>query len=134
MEAQFAKTAVAATVHHPVSMEISEQDKMLARVGQITRTLHDSLRELGFDKVLEKATIDIPDVRDRLNYVARMTEQAAQRVLNATDTAIPFARAHRVRRRRDFAWVASCAESPVLRSQLSRYGHVDHAMSDRHEK
>ena len=90
MEAQFAKTAVAATVHHPVSMEISEQDKMLARVGQITRTLHDSLRELGFDKVLEKATIDIPDVRDRLNYVARMTEQAAQRVLNATDTAIPL--------------------------------------------
>jgi len=71
-------------------MEISEQDKMLARVGQITRTLHDSLRELGFDKVLEKATIDIPDVRDRLNYVARMTEQAAQRVLNATDTAIPL--------------------------------------------
>jgi chemotaxis protein CheZ len=63
---------------------------MLARVGQITRTLHDSLRELGFDKVLEKATLDIPDVRDRLNYVARMTEQAAQRVLNATDTAIPL--------------------------------------------
>ena len=90
MEAQFAKTAVAATVHHPVSMEISEQDKMLARVGQITRTLHDSLRELGFDKMLKKATIDIPDVRDRLNYVAHMTEQAAQRVLNATDTAIPL--------------------------------------------
>ena len=90
MDTQFAKTNPAATAHHPVSMEISEQDKMLARVGQITRTLHDSLRELGFDKVLEKATIDIPDVRDRLNYVARMTEQAAQRVLNATDTAIPL--------------------------------------------
>jgi chemotaxis protein CheZ len=67
-----------------------EQDEMLARVGQITRTLHDSLRELGLDKVLEKATTDIPDVRERLNYVARMTEQAAQRVLNATDTAIPL--------------------------------------------
>ena len=90
MDAQFAKTSATATAHHPVNMEISEQDKMLARVGQITRTLHDSLRELGFDKVLEKATIDIPDVRDRLNYVARMTEQAAQRVLNATDTAIPL--------------------------------------------
>jgi len=63
---------------------------MLARVGHITRTLHDSLRELGLDKVLEKATTDIPDVRERLNYVARMTEQAAQRVLNATDTAIPL--------------------------------------------
>jgi len=29
-------------------------------------------------------------VRERLNYVARMTEQAAQRVLNATDAAIPM--------------------------------------------
>jgi chemotaxis protein CheZ len=66
------------------------QEAMLARVGQITRALHDRLRELGFDKVLEKATLDIPDVRDRLNYVARMTEQAAQRVLNATDSAIPI--------------------------------------------
>lgn len=67
-----------------------EQDAMLARVGQITRALHDRLRELGFDKVLEKATVEMPDVRDRLNYVARMTEQAAQRVLNATDSAIPM--------------------------------------------
>ncbi|MFN3715136.1 MAG: protein phosphatase CheZ [Thiobacillus sp.] len=66
------------------------QEAMLARVGQITRALHDRLRELGFDKVLEKATVEMPDVRDRLNYVARMTEQAAQRVLNATDAAIPM--------------------------------------------
>ena len=29
-------------------------------------------------------------MRERLNYVARMTEQAAQRVLNATDAAIPM--------------------------------------------
>jgi chemotaxis protein CheZ len=81
---------VAVGVPAAVSSGECEHDEMLARVGQITRTLHDSLRELGFDKVLEKATVDIPDVRDRLNYVARMTEQAAQRVLNATDTAIPL--------------------------------------------
>lgn len=67
-----------------------EHDDMLARVGRITRTLHDSLRELGFDKVLEQVSMDIPDVKDRLNYVAQMTEQAAQRVLNATDMAIPL--------------------------------------------
>ncbi|HUW27691.1 MAG TPA: protein phosphatase CheZ [Sulfuriferula sp.] len=72
---------------HPDS---SQHDEVMARIGQMTRSLHDSLRELGFDKVLEKAAHDIPDVRERLNYVARMTEQAAQRVLNATDTAIPL--------------------------------------------
>ncbi len=70
--------------------DMSENMAMLIRVGQMTRNLHDSLRELGFDKVLATATVDIPDVRDRLNYVVRMTEQAAQRVLNATDTAIPL--------------------------------------------
>ena len=76
-------------LHHPGTLT-SDHDVMLARVGHITRTLHDSLRELGFDKVLQQVSIDIPDVQDRLNYVARMTEQAAQRVLNATETAIPL--------------------------------------------
>jgi chemotaxis protein CheZ len=79
-----------APVQDVVKDGVPDHDEMLARVGQITRTLHDSLRELGLDKVVEKATHDIPDVRERLNYVARMTEQAAQRVLNATDTAIPL--------------------------------------------
>ena len=66
------------------------QDEMLARVGQMTRMLHDNLRGLGFEKLLAKAAHDIPDARDRLDYVAKMTEQAAQRVLNATETACPL--------------------------------------------
>jgi len=68
----------------------SAQEEMLARVGQMTRTLHDSLRGLGFDQLIAKAAHDIPDARDRLEYVARMTEQAAQRVLSATETATPL--------------------------------------------
>jgi chemotaxis protein CheZ len=39
---------------------------------------------------LERAAEDIPDARDRLDYVAKMSEKAAQRVLNATDVAIPM--------------------------------------------
>lgn len=66
------------------------QDEMLHRIGQMTRNLHDSLRGLGFDKLLEKAANEIPDARDRLQYVARMTEQAAERVLNAIDQAMPL--------------------------------------------
>ena len=65
-------------------------EEMLARVGQMTRSLHESLRGLGFDQLIERASHDIPDARDRLDYVARMTEQAAQRVLNATDAAGPL--------------------------------------------
>ena len=70
--------------------ELNAQHEMLTRVGHMTRTLHDSLRGLGFDKLLEKAAHDIPDARDRLDYVAKMTEQAAQKVLNATDAAGPL--------------------------------------------
>jgi chemotaxis protein CheZ len=65
-------------------------DEMLARVGQMTRMLHDNLRGLGFDKLIARAAHDIPDARDRLDYVAKMTEQAAQRVLNATEAATPL--------------------------------------------
>jgi chemotaxis protein CheZ len=63
---------------------------LLLRVGHMTRLLHDSLRGLGLDKLLEKAAEDIPDARDRLDYVAKMSGLAAQRVLNATDFAIPL--------------------------------------------
>lgn len=65
-------------------------DEFLLRIGHMTRMLHDSLCGLGLDKLIEKAAHDIPDARDRLDYVARMSEQAAQRVLNATDAAAPL--------------------------------------------
>ena len=71
-------------------IEPAQHDELLIRVGHMTRLLHDSLRGLGFDKLLERAAEDIPDARDRLDYVAKMSEQAAQRVLNATDVAIPL--------------------------------------------
>lgn len=73
-----------------LSSNSDTQEKMLNRIGQMTRSLHDSLRGLGFDKLLEKAASDIPDARDRLAYVARMTEQAAEKVLNAIDLALPL--------------------------------------------
>lgn len=82
--------AMDAVACHATNAGPGAHDEVMARIGQMTRSLHENLRELGFDKVLEKATHDIPDVRERLNYVARMTEQAAQRVLNATDAAIPM--------------------------------------------
>ena len=72
-------------------IEQSRYDELLSRVGQLTRSLHESLRELGLDKEIERlAKDDITNTRDRLMYVAKMTEQAAQRVLNATDAASPL--------------------------------------------
>ncbi|HWJ93249.1 MAG TPA: protein phosphatase CheZ [Telluria sp.] len=65
-------------------------EEMLSRIGHMTRSLHDSLRGLGLDKLIERAASEIPDARDRLSYVARLSEEAAQKVLNATDAASPL--------------------------------------------
>ena len=63
---------------------------VMDRIGRLTRTLHDALRELGYDRLLEKTAASIPDARDRLDYVIKMTEQAAVRALNAIETAQPI--------------------------------------------
>ena len=70
-------------------VEGNASDKVINQIGRMTRSLHDSLRELGYDKNLERAASSIPDARDRLNYVATLTQQAAEKVLNATDAAQP---------------------------------------------
>ncbi|MBS0355116.1 MAG: protein phosphatase CheZ [Proteobacteria bacterium] len=65
-------------------------DGVFNRIGVMTRQLHDTLRELGYDRSLQEAAHAIPDARQRLTYIAEMTEQAASKVLNATDIAKPI--------------------------------------------
>lgn len=66
------------------------QDRVFQRIGQMARQLHDTLGELGYHELIENAVTAIPDTKDRLNYVVNLTEQAACRVLNATDLANPL--------------------------------------------
>ena len=68
----------------------AQSSDVIDQIGHMTRTLHDALRELGLNKKIEKAASSIPDARDRLNYVATLTHQAAERVLNATEAAQPL--------------------------------------------
>jgi chemotaxis protein CheZ len=69
---------------------VLEPDVVFNRLGQLTRQVHDSLRELGLEGALKEAAEAIPDARQRLAYIAQTTEQAASRVLNATDVARPI--------------------------------------------
>jgi len=62
---------------------------MFERLGGIVRLLHDSLRELGYDKSLSSASSQITDANDRLEYIATLTEQSANKVLNTLDAGIP---------------------------------------------
>ncbi len=65
-------------------------DDLIHRIAQLTRMLRESMRELGLDQAIKDAAYAIPDARDRLHYVARMTEQAANRVLNAAEQMQPW--------------------------------------------
>lgn len=70
--------------------EQDEQAPVFSRLGHLTRNLFDALHELGYDKSLEKMAVSIPDANDRLAYIANLTQQAAERVLNATEIARPI--------------------------------------------
>jgi len=74
----------------PAETGEDEHEKgMYERLGGIVRLLHDSLRELGYDKALTEASSQIMDAQDRLEYVASLTEQAANKVLNTLDDGMP---------------------------------------------
>ena len=78
------KPAAAATAAHEA---IPQAEDVHQRIGHLTRTLHDALRELGYDKDLQATREHLPDARDRLSYIARVTGEAADKVLNAVDRA-----------------------------------------------
>lgn len=68
----------------------STASKVINSVGQLTRKLHDTLAELGYDRHLQEcAAATLPDARQRLSYVVTLTEQAASRSLGAVEIATP---------------------------------------------
>jgi chemotaxis protein CheZ len=69
--------------------EILADKPMFERLGGIVRLLHDSLRELGYDRSLSNVATQITDAQDRLKYIASLTEQAANKVLNTIDIGMP---------------------------------------------
>lgn len=107
----------------------AREEVVFNRLGQLARQLHDSLRELGVDKMLaETAQQVIPDARQRLAYIAQMTEQAASRVLNAADIAKPIqdelmARSEALSGRWDrmFANQLSVEEFKILAADTRKY-------------
>lgn len=81
--------APAAPAAATVPPEDFSDKPMYERLGGIVRLLHDSLRELGYDRSLSDVATEITDAQGRLEYVATLTEQAANKVLNAIDIGMP---------------------------------------------
>lgn len=57
------------------------------KIGHLTRQLHDALKELGYADQLAATVGELPDAQSRLSYIARLTGDAAEKVLNRVDQA-----------------------------------------------
>ncbi|MCC8373997.1 MULTISPECIES: protein phosphatase CheZ [Photorhabdus] len=100
--------------------ETISASEIISRIGQLTRMLRDSLRELGLDQTIAQAAEAIPDARERLDYVVQMTAQAAERALNCVEAAQPRqneleSSAILLKKRWD-EWFENPVEMPVARS------------------
>jgi chemotaxis protein CheZ len=57
------------------------------QIGALTRQLHDSLNGLGLTAKVQNLAGELPDAKSRLSYIARLTGEAAEKVLNQVDQA-----------------------------------------------
>lgn len=64
------------------------QEEAFARLGSITREMHEALSALGGNQ-LHDIVDEMPNARDRLAHVGKLTEDAANKVLNLVDAAKP---------------------------------------------
>jgi chemotaxis protein CheZ len=69
------------------STPVVPQDDIHHKIGLLTRQLHDTLRELGLAEKLQNTAEALPDAKSRLSYIARLTGEAAEKVLNRVDQA-----------------------------------------------
>ncbi len=64
--------------------------ELYSELGKLTRELHDSLNNFQLDsKVASMAEQDIPDAKARLQHVIQMTEDAANKTMNAVEAVMP---------------------------------------------
>ena len=72
---------------------LSDGPDALDELDALVRRLGATLAELGWDVALHQLADELPDARDRLAYVGKMTEAAAMKVLNMVDEAQPACQA-----------------------------------------
>ena len=69
------------------------ESQLFQEVGRLTRQLHDTMAGFSVDsKITAMTKKDIPDAKERLQYVITMTEQAANQTLNAVEGLLPVSK------------------------------------------
>lgn len=68
------------------------ENPIVNEVGALTRDLHTALDQFKFDPRMSViANEEIPDARDRLEYVMAKTELAANKTMDAVERSLPIA-------------------------------------------
>lgn len=75
------------SVHSIPDANVAVTPDVHKSIGILTRQLHDALSGLGLTDKVKGLAGEIPDARSRLSYIARLTGEAAEKVLNRVDQA-----------------------------------------------
>lgn len=69
----------------------SQESDLFHQVGKLTRKLHEALSNFNIDsRLIDLAEKEIPNTRERLNYVITTTEEAAHKTLSFIDQSMPL--------------------------------------------
>ncbi|PHS33523.1 MAG: chemotaxis protein CheZ [Methylophaga sp.] len=69
----------------------SQESDLFQEVGKLTRELHDALNNFDVDaRLIDLTKNDMPNTRDRLNFVIETTEEAAHKTLGFIDQTLPL--------------------------------------------
>jgi len=67
-------------------------NSLFKELGKMTREIHDSIMNFRMDsRISDLASVDIPDAKDRLEYVITMTEKAANTAMAVIEEGSPVA-------------------------------------------
>ena len=69
-----------------------KDNQLFQELGKMTRDIHDSIMQFRMDsRISDLAETDIPDAKDRLEYVITMTEKAANTAMGVIEEGSPVA-------------------------------------------
>lgn len=70
----------------------ARESDLFQQIGKLTRELHEALNNFKIDsRLIDLTHKEMPDTRDRLNYVIQLTEDAAHKTLGCIDKTLPLA-------------------------------------------
>jgi chemotaxis protein CheZ len=69
----------------------AQESELFHEVGKLTRELHESMSNFNVDsRLVDLTQNDMPNTRERLNYVIKTTEDAAHKTLGFIDQTLPL--------------------------------------------